>query len=298
MSKFSMAAAAADYLSAGGRNSTDDFCGYLREHHNKTADEKALRQALANAAKRGAPAEDTADGYERISRGLAEAVEYSAAGNHVILSGPPGVGKSHAFAHLFRRPDVKILKGNVSGVVLHCEGYAVEAGGVLVLDDVQGVADGTLAPQLRDMTDKNNPRSYWAKASLELEKRETPQAYPWHGRRLLVLTNRDFKRGKQPDAVQALVDRCVNVDLHGFTRLQVFDYVAETARRAKLAEAYGISGAQEEVLTILRAELPALRNISLRVVDKALNLRKGYPQDWIRRLLAEQSGYAAQQNSA
>jgi hypothetical protein len=148
------------------------------------------------------------------------------------------------------------------------------------------------------MTDKDNPRSYWAKASRVLEERDTPQAYPWLGRRVLILTNRDFKRGKYSDAVQALTSRCMLIDLCGFSRLQVYDYAAETSRRAKLAEAYGLAAAQEEVLTILRAELPALREISLRVVDKALRLRKDYPQDWVRRLLAEQSGYAAVQNSA
>lgn len=295
MAKFSMTAAAADYLSAGGRNNTDDFCEYLRAYHNKTADEKALRQALANAGKRGAPQEDTADGYEKIKKGLDDAAEYHAAGWHVILSGPPGVGKSHTFSHLFNRPDVKILKGPVSGVVLHCDAYHVDIGGVLVLDDVQDVAR-ELSAQLRDMTDDKNPRSYWAKASQVLAERGVPQDYGWRGRRLVILTNHNFKKGKQTDAADALVSRCRLIDLHGFSRLQLFDYVAETARRARLADACGIQAAQEEVLTILRAELPALREISLRTVNKALSMRKHYPTDWVRRLIAEQAGYA--KNSA
>jgi hypothetical protein len=214
----------------------------------------------------------------------------------VIVSGPPGVGKSFgveqqlAKSDLFnqlaeRRPKYDIVKGVISPLGLYVKLYAYqERDNVLVFDDCDDVFNEEDALNiLKSALDSSKRRTIsWNKDSRLLRQEGIPNKFDFKGS-VIFITNLNFANVKSPKIrahLDALESRCHYVDLTINTMRDKMLRIKQIVEDGMLREYDLEPWEQDDILEFIDTNKSRLRELSLRMVLKLADLRKSFGNQW------------------
>ena len=214
----------------------------------------------------------------------------------MIVSGPPGVGKSFGVETVLEDYDMltevagkpartEVVKGSVTPIGLFQTLYNnSEAGNILVFDDCDSVLfDEVCLNMLKATLDSGKKRTItWKSESQALRREGIPDRFEFKGG-CIFITNVDFEnvRSKKiKDHLAALMSRCHYLDLTMNSISDKFIRIKQIVRDGMLEEyKFGEEG-DKEIINFMLDNAAILREISLRMVLKISDLRKMDPANW------------------
>jgi hypothetical protein len=216
----------------------------------------------------------------------------------MIVSGPPGVGKSFGVeavlqkSDLFntlaeRKPKYEIVKGAMSALGLYAKLYEFAAeGNVLVFDDCDSILMEDLSLNiLKGALDSSKKRYIaWNTDSRLLRSEGIPDRFEFKGAAIFI-TNIKFEHVKSKrlrDHLDALESRCHYIDLQMDTTREKILRIRQIVGDGML-DAYEFNEpavAKDEIVDFILANADTLRELSLRMVLKIADLRKSFPNNW------------------
>lgn len=215
----------------------------------------------------------------------------------MIVSGPPGVGKSHgveavlAKEDLFntladRKPKYEIVKGAMSAIGLYAKLYEfADRGNVVVFDDCDSILLEDLSLNiLKGALDSSKRRFIsWNTDSRLLRSEGVPNRFEFKGSAIFI-TNIKFehvKSKKLRDHLDALESRCHYIDLQMDTEREKILRIEQVVKQGDMLEDYDFKPWDtDEILDFVKVNAHKLRELSLRMVIKIADLKKGMPQNW------------------
>jgi len=216
----------------------------------------------------------------------------------MIVSGPPGVGKSHGVslqmekASLFdkiagKRPRFDIVKGAMSGIGLFSKLYKYsDSKNVLVFDDCDIWEDPDALNVLKGALDSGKTRRIsWNKDSRILREEGIPNTFNFNGS-VIFITNLNFadrRSNKIKAHLDALQSRCHYLDLTINSERDKMLRIKQVHRDADggLFKDYDLSDEQSsDVMSYMWDNHNKLREVSLRMALKVADLVKISPSNW------------------
>ena len=230
---------------------------------------------------------------------LDEMTEAVRAGNirAMIVSGPPGVGKSHGVetvlqkAGLFdllaeRKAKYEVCKGAMSAIGLYSKLYEFsKAGNVVVFDDCDDILYDSLSLNiLKGALDSSERRFIsWNTDSRLLRSEGIPDRFEFCGSAIFI-TNIKFSHVRSKTLrshLDALESRCHYIDLQMDTQREKLLRIQQVVNAGRMLERYDFEPCvQDEIMEFLVDNKDRLRELSLRSVLKLADLRKGFPKTW------------------
>jgi predicted AAA+ superfamily ATPase len=217
----------------------------------------------------------------------------------MIVSGPPGVGKSFGVeqqldkASLFdklsnKRQKYEVVKGAMTALGLYAQLYRYsEKGNILVFDDCDSVFGDELSLNiLKAALDSGKRRRIcWNSDSRLLREEGIPNSFDFKGSAIFI-TNLKFKNvrsKKLQDHLEALESRCHFVDLTIDTEQDKMLRIRQVNRDADggLFKDYNFQNNEGElILDFMAANRIKLRELSIRTALKIADLVKMSPNKW------------------
>jgi len=225
----------------------------------------------------------------------------------MIVTGPPGVGKSFGVEEVLskddlfdlmgqRKPKYEVVKGAMSAIGLYSKLYQYsDSKSVLVFDDCDSVLlDDVALNILKAALDTSKKRTIsWNTDSRLLRAEGVPDRFEFKGGAIFI-TNLKFENvrsKKLQDHLSALESRCHFIDLQMDTdrekclRIKQIVFHPEAGQEGML-DAYEFEPVQkDEVVDFIMTNRNKMRELSLRTVLKVADLRKSFPTNW--RAMAE-----------
>lgn len=216
----------------------------------------------------------------------------------MIVSGPPGVGKSFGVEKVLGKHDLmatvaqneklkkyEVVKGAMSALGLYSKLYQYsDAKNILVFDDCDSVLLDDLSLNiLKAALDSGSKRTiHWNTDSHMLRREGVPDSFEFKGG-CIFITNIKFenvKSKKLRDHLEALESRCHYLDLTIDTEREKVLRIKQIVEDGML-EKYEFEGNEvQEILDFIDSNKKKLRELSLRMVLKIADLRKGFPERW------------------
>ena len=212
----------------------------------------------------------------------------------MIVSGPPGVGKSHGVEEVLDRYALmesmgagkqhEVIKGATSALGLYCKLYKMaDKGKVVVFDDCDSIfADELSLNILKAALDsKKNRTIHWNTDSFKLRNEGVPDSFKFEASAIFI-TNLKFDKvkGKLREHLEALESRCHYMDL-------TIDSDKDKMLRIKQVTADGMldiykltDEVKEEIMDFIDINKGQLRELSLRTVLKIADLAVAFPDKW------------------
>jgi hypothetical protein len=218
----------------------------------------------------------------------------------MIVTGPPGVGKSFGVEKVLAKHDVfadvaqneklkkyEVVKGAMSAIGLYKKLFEFsDKKSILVFDDCDSVLLDDLSLNiLKAALDSGKKRMiHWNTDSRLLRSEGVPNSFEFRGGAIFI-TNIKFenvKSKKLQDHLAALESRCHYLDL-------TIDTEREKVLRIKQIVEDGMLESYEfkpwdvdELLEFIDNNKKKLRELSLRMVLKLADLKKSFPDRWTR----------------
>ena len=214
----------------------------------------------------------------------------------MIVSGPPGVGKSFGVEKVLGRHDMiatlsesapkyEVVKGAMSAIGLYCKLYKfADKDNVIVFDDCDSVfADELCLNILKAALDsKKTRRIHWNTDSFKLRNEGVPDSFEFKGSAIFI-TNIKFdnvKSKKMRDHLEALESRCHYIDLTIDTEREKMLRIKQITEDGMLNE-YGFHESKvDDIVDYVDINKKKLRELSLRTVLKIADLAKAFPDKW------------------
>jgi hypothetical protein len=216
----------------------------------------------------------------------------------MIVSGPPGVGKSFGveavlgkhdtFANIAGNEKLKkyeIVKGAMSAIGLYSKLYQYsDSKNILVFDDCDSILLEDLSLNiLKAALDSSKKRTiHWNTDSALLRREGVPNSFEYKGG-CIFITNIKFenvKSKKLRDHLEALESRCHYIDLTIDTEREKMLRIKQIVGDGML-EVYEFTDSEKtEVINFIDKNKKRLRELSLRMVLKVADLRKSFPDRW------------------
>jgi len=216
----------------------------------------------------------------------------------MIVSGPPGVGKSHGVETVLSKHDLlanvaqdeklkkyEVVKGAMSALGLYAKLFAYkDAKNILVFDDCDSVLLDDLSLNiLKAALDTSAKRMiHWNTDSHMLAREGVPNSFEFKGGAIFI-TNIKFdnvKSKKLRDHLEALESRCHYLDLTIDTEREKVLRIKQIVEDGMLDKYEFEPGAKEEILDFIDQNKKKLRELSLRMVLKLADLKAGFPDRW------------------
>lgn len=215
----------------------------------------------------------------------------------MIVSGPPGVGKSFGVEDVLQRSSLfdklagkkqkyEIVKGSMSSLGLYTKLFEYcEAGNVIVFDDCDSVLLDDLSLNiLKGALDSNERRFIsWNTDSRVLRSEGIPDRFEFKGAAIFI-TNIKFEHVRSKrlrDHLDALESRCHYIDLQMDTNREKILRIRQVAGEGTMLDRYGFTDEQkEELMDFIEINQTRLRELSLRMVLKIADLYKSFPKVW------------------
>ena len=217
----------------------------------------------------------------------------------MIVSGPPGVGKSFGVeqeidkATMFdklagKRLRAEVVKGSASPIGLYKTLYKYsDSNCVVVFDDCDSILlDDVALNLLKGALDSGKKRKIsWLSESRALAHDGIPDSFEFKGSAIFI-TNLKFdkmKSQKLRDHLDALQSRCHYLDLTLDTMRDKILRIKQIARDGVLFADYDFEECvQDEIIDFMDANQNRLREMSLRMAIKIADLRKMSVMNWKR----------------
>ena len=215
----------------------------------------------------------------------------------MIVSGPPGVGKSHGVetvlqkSGLFdvlaeRKAKYEVVKGAMSSLGLYKKLYEFsQAGNVVVFDDCDEILYDALSLNiLKGALDSGERRFIaWNTDSRILRGEGIPDRFEFKGSAIFI-TNIKFEHVRSKTLrshLDALESRCHYIDLQMDTQREKILRIKQVVNKGKMLERYEFEPVvEDELVQYVVDNKDNLRELSLRMVLKVADLRKGFPMSW------------------
>jgi len=217
----------------------------------------------------------------------------------MIVTGPPGVGKSFGVEKVLSKHDVfadvaddkklkkyEVVKGAMSALGLYSKLYEYsDKKSILVFDDCDSVLLDDLSLNiLKAALDSGKKRMiHWNTDSRLLKDNGVPNSFEFKGGAIFI-TNIKFdhvKSKKLKDHLEALESRCHYLDLTIDTQREKLLRIRQVVRDAGMLDAYDLSDeAKQEVVEFVNANASRMRELSLRMVLKVADIRVSMPDKW------------------
>jgi hypothetical protein len=216
----------------------------------------------------------------------------------MIVSGPPGVGKSFGVEKVLqkdglfdvlgeRKPKFEIVKGAMSALGLYAKLYEFsDAKNVIVFDDCDSILMEDLSLNiLKGALDSSERRFIaWNTDSRLLRSEGIPDRFEFKGAAIFI-TNIKFEHVKSKrlrDHLDALESRCHYIDLQMDTNREKILRIKQVVNEAGMLDRYEFdSKVKAEIVEFVVANQDKLRELSLRMVLKLADLRKSFPKSWV-----------------
>ena len=214
----------------------------------------------------------------------------------MIVTGPPGVGKSFGVEEVLakddlfntlgeRKPRYEIVKGAMSAIGLYSKLYQFsDAKNILVFDDCDSILLDDIALNiLKAALDSSKKRTIsWNTDSRLLRSEGIPDKFEFKGGAIFI-TNLKFENvrsKKLQDHLSALESRCHYIDLRMDTDREKILRIQQIVKDGML-DSYELEDiAKDEVVNFINDHRGTMRELSLRTVLKVADLRKSFPANW------------------
>ena len=214
----------------------------------------------------------------------------------MIVSGPPGVGKSYGVEEQLNKSDIfnkmadvppkfEVVRGSMSALGLYQKLYKFSnPGNILVLDDCDSVLFDDISLNILKAALDSSKKRYisWNTESRVLANEGVPDRFEYRGS-VIMITNIKFdyvKSKKLKDHLAAIMSRCHYLDLTMDTVRDRLLRCKQVMRDANVLGDYGFSQEQgNEIVAFMDEHKKDLNEISLRMVTKIADLRK-MSDDW------------------
>jgi hypothetical protein len=215
----------------------------------------------------------------------------------MIVSGPPGVGKSYGVEQVLqkdglfdilgeRKPKFEVVKGAMSSIGLYAKLYEFsEEKNVIVFDDCDSILMEDLSLNiLKGALDSSNKRVIqWNTDSRLLRSEGIPDKFEFKGAAIFI-TNIKFehvKSKKLRDHLDALESRCHYIDLQMDTNREKLLRIQQVIKENEMLARYEFEPVvEDELVEFVVTNQDKLRELSLRMVLKLADLRKAFPKNW------------------
>ena len=214
----------------------------------------------------------------------------------MIVTGPPGVGKSFGVEEVLakddlfdmmgqRKPKYEIVKGAMSAIGLYSKLYKYsDPKSILVFDDCDSILlDDVALNILKAALDSSKKRTIsWNTDSRLLRSEGVPDKFDFKGGAIFI-TNLKFENvrsKKLQEHLAALESRCHYIDLRMDTDREKVLRIKQIVKDGML-DSYELEDiAKDEVISFIEEFRGQMRELSLRTVLKVADLRKSFPQNW------------------
>jgi hypothetical protein len=214
----------------------------------------------------------------------------------MIVSGPPGVGKSYGVEDVLfrdgifdtlgeRKPKYEVVKGAMSSIGLYSKLYEYsEKGNVIVFDDCDSILMEDLSLNiLKGALDSGKKRVIsWNTDSRVLRSEGVPPSFEFKAGAIFI-TNIKFEHvrsKKLRDHLDALESRCHYIDLEMDTTREKILRIEQIVRDGML-DAYEFEeGVKDDIVNFIKDNKDRVRELSLRMVLKIADLKKSFPLNY------------------
>lgn len=214
----------------------------------------------------------------------------------LIVSGPPGVGKSFGVEKILdeydmmqklsnKPPRTEVVKGSMTPIGLFQTLYNnSNKGDILVFDDCDSILfDEVCLNMLKAVLDSGKKRTIsWKSESAALRREGIPDRFDFKGG-VIFITNVNFEnvRSKKiQDHLAALMSRCHYIDLEMDSVEDRFLRINQIVRDGMLDDYGWTPDENTEIVDFMLLKSARLREISLRMVLKIADLRQMSPDTW------------------
>ena len=212
----------------------------------------------------------------------------------MIVSGPPGVGKSHGVEEVLDRYKMmqqlgakrnhEVIKGAMSALGLYAKLYKnADEGNVVVFDDCDSIfADELSLNILKAALDSKKVRKiHWNTDSHKLRAEGIPDSFQFKANAIFI-TNLKFSKvkGKLREHLEALESRCHYMDLTIDTDREKMLRIKQVIQDGML-NSYKLSDEiKDDIVEFVDINKERLRELSLRTVLKVADLAIAFPDRW------------------
>ena len=217
----------------------------------------------------------------------------------MIVTGPPGVGKSFGVEKVLSKHDVfanvandgklkkyEVVKGAMSAIGLYKKLYEFsDKKCILVFDDCDSILLEDLSLNiLKAALDSSKKRTiHWNTDSRLLRQEGVPNSFEFKGGAIFI-SNIKFdhvKSKKLKDHLEALESRCHYLDLTIDTTREKMLRIKQVVRDCGMLDDYDFDDAtKQQVVDFIEVNKTKMRELSLRMVLKVADLRKSMPSNW------------------
>ena len=217
----------------------------------------------------------------------------------MIVTGPPGVGKSFGVETVLSKHDVmaniandqklkkyEVVKGAMSALGLYAKLFAYkDAKNILVFDDCDSVLLDDLSLNiLKAALDSGKKRMiHWNTDSRSLSQEGMPNSFEFKGGAIFISNIKfDHVRSKKLRYhLEALESRCHYLDLTIDTVREKLLRIKQVVNDCGMLDDYEFTDVEKtEVVEFIMENAEKMRELSLRMVLKIADLRKSMPNNW------------------
>jgi hypothetical protein len=212
----------------------------------------------------------------------------------MIVSGPPGVGKSHGVEQVLERyktmetlgapKKFEVIKGAMSPIGLYCKLYNMaDKGNVVVFDDCDSIFQDDLSLNILKaaLDTKKKRRIHWNTDSFKLRNEGVPDSFDFQASAIFI-TNMKFDKvkGKLREHLEALESRCHYMDLTIDTEKDKMLRIQQVIKDGMLNSYTLDDEVKEDIIDFVDVNKNRLRELSLRTVLKVADLAVAFPDKW------------------
>lgn len=214
----------------------------------------------------------------------------------LVVSGPPGIGKSHEIEEVFSRrnafrtladqaPLYIVISGNTSPLGLYKTLWDYrDRKNTVIFDDCDGIlSDETSLNLLKAALGSGARRQIsWRSETRALSDNDIPNTFEFCGS-VIFLTNVNFnstRESKIKTHLNAIQSRCHYLDLEIGTQKDMLLRIKQVVRDGMLNPYFFTKEQQDELLAYVTDNVDMLNELSLRTVIKIADYMKAVPNEW------------------